>query len=81
MSYTHPSDSFEQQEAENYIFSFVEKELGIPLIKHQKLYLSHNPSTYILPDFYSETHHILGEIFSHLGRPKKRKITKSQMIF
>lgn len=73
---THKSDSLEQTQAEEYIFSLVEQKLGITLEKNKKLYLSDNAFTYIQPDFFSNHAHVLGEIFSHIGKPKKAQNNK-----
>ena len=73
---THKSDSSEQTQAEEHIFSLVEKKLGITLEKNKKLYLSDNAFTYIQPDFFSNDAHVLGEIFSHIGKPKKAQNNK-----
>ena len=44
--------------------------------KNPKLYLSNNEYTYIQPDFYSAEHCIVGEIFAHIGKPKKAQDNK-----
>lgn len=75
MPYPHKSDSSEQRQAENDIFSLVQQELGIALKQCEKLPLSHNGS-YIQPDFYSKDPLIIGEIFSHVGKPKKAQDNK-----
>ena len=73
---THKSDSSEQIQAEEHIFSLVEQKLGITLEKNKKLYLADNVFTYIQPDFFSKDAYILGEIFSHIGKPKKAQNNK-----
>ena len=70
------SSSVEQQRAEEKIFLLVEKALNITLEKNPTLYLSNNKYTYIQPDFYSANHRIVGEIFSHIGKPKKAQDNK-----
>lgn len=76
MDNTYKSSSLEQQEAENQIFQIVEDFLGIKLEKNKKLFLADNAFTYIQPDFYSESELIIGEIFAHIGKPKKAQDNK-----
>ena len=71
MSEKHKSSSEEQVIAEQYIFEAIEKRLQIKLEHNRKIYLADNPFTYMQPDFYSEELCIVGEIFSHIGKPKK----------
>lgn len=66
----------EQIRAEEKIFFLVEKSLNISLEKNPKLYLANNEFTYIQPDFYSAEHCIIGEIFAHIGKPKKAQDNK-----
>ena len=70
------SSSAEQIRAEEKIFALVEKALRIQLEKNPKLYLANNEYTYIQPDFYSAEHCIVGEIFAHIGKPKKAQDNK-----
>ena len=70
------SSSAEQIRAEEKIFALVEKALRIQLEKNPKLYLTNNEYTYIQPDFYSAEHCIVGEIFAHIGKPKKAQDNK-----
>ena len=70
------SSSIEQVLAEEKIFTLVEKSLSVSLEKNPKLYLSNNEYTYIQPDFYSAEHCIVGEIFAHIGKPKKAQDNK-----
>ena len=76
MSIGQKSSSIEQMRAEEKIFVLVEKVLGVPLEKNPKLYLTNNEYTYIQPDFYSAEHCIIGEIFAHIGKPKKAQDNK-----
>ena len=76
MGEKHKSSSEEQMIAEQYIFKAVEKRLQINLDDDRKIYLADNPFTYIQPDFYSEDYCIVGEIFSHIGKPKKAQNNK-----
>lgn len=73
---TSKSSSVEQQYAGHVIFAEVEKLLNIKLIENPKIYLADNRYTYMEPDFYSEEHCIVGEIFSHIGKPKKAQDNK-----
>ena len=76
MSTSQKSNSIEQQRAEEKIFALVEKRLNISLEKNPVLYLSNNKYTYIQPDFYSAEHRVVGEIFAHIGKPKKAQDNK-----
>lgn len=58
------------------IFRNVECILDMKLEKNKKLYLADNAFTYIQPDFYSEENNIIGEIFAHIGKPKKAQDNK-----
>ena len=70
------SSSTEQIHAEEKMFTLVEKALGIQLEKNPKLYLANNEYTYIQPDFYSAQQFVIGEIFAHIGKPKKAQDNK-----
>ena len=76
MSISQKSSSMEQMHAEEKIFALVEKTLNVRFEKNPKLYLSNNEYTYIQPDFYSSEHLIIGEIFAHIGKPKKAQDNK-----
>ena len=76
MDNTYKSSSLEQQEAENQIFQMVEELLGVKLENNKKIFLADNAFTYIQPDFYSESELIVGEIFAHIGKPKKAQDNK-----
>ena len=76
MSIGEKSISIEQVRAEEKIFALVEKLLNIQLEKNPKLYLTNNQYTYIQPDFYSAEHYVVGEIFAHIGKPKKAQDNK-----
>lgn len=73
---THKSSSHVQMQAEELIFQKVEDALSIKLEKNKKIYLADNAFTYIQPDFYSEESKIIGEIFAHIGKPKKAQDNK-----
>lgn len=73
---THKSSSHVQMQAEELIFQKVEDVLNIKLEKNRKIYLADNAFTYIQPDFYSEECKIIGEIFAHIGKPKKAQDNK-----
>lgn len=72
----HKSSSHVQMQAEELIFKKVESKLNIKLEKNKKIYLANNSYTYIQPDFYSEENRIIGEIFAHIGKPKKAQDNK-----
>ena len=76
MDNIHKSSSLEQQETEKHIFRIVEEILGVKLENNKKIFLADNSFTYIQPDFYSETELIIGEIFAHIGKPKKAQDNK-----
>ena len=76
MSDTAKSSSIEQMQAEDIIFALTEKMLGATLEKNKKIFLADNAFTYIQPDFYSEESLIVGEIFAHIGKPKKAQDNK-----
>ena len=76
MDNTHKSSSLEQQETEKHIFQMVEEILGVKLENNKKIFLADNSFTYIQPDFYSESELIIGEIFAHIGKPKKAQDNK-----
>ena len=46
------------------------------LERNSKIYLADNAFTYMQPDFYSQEHSIIGEIFAHIGKPKKAQDNK-----
>ena len=70
------SSSIEQVQAEERLFALVERKLDAKFEKNPKLFLSDNAFTYIQPDFYSHKERIIGEIFSHVGKPKKAQDNK-----
>ena len=76
MSDTEKSRSLEQVAAEKFIFQKLKDELGIELEANNKIPLLDNQYTYIQPDFFSEEHRIIGEIFAHIGKPKKAQNNK-----
>ena len=75
MDNLHKSSSHIQTKAEEVIFSQIEKLFNIRFEKNKKIYLSDNV-TYMQPDFYSEEQLIVGEIFAHIGKPKKAQDNK-----
>ena len=81
MSDTHRSSSIEQAQAEEEIFASLQQIFGITLEKNKKLPLTDNPQTHIQPDFFSAEHHIIGEIFAHIGKPKKAQDNKLPTTF
>ena len=76
MGNSNKSSSIEQQYAETVIFKQVEQLLGVKLEKNCKIYLADNMATYMQPDFYSESEGVIGEIFAHIGKPKKAQDNK-----
>ena len=81
MSDTAKSSSIEQMQAEDIIFALTEKMLGATLEKNKKIFLADNAFTYIQPDFYSAESLIVGEIFAHIGKPKKAQDNKLPTTF
>ena len=76
MNNYHKSSSHVQMNAEDIIFQKVKKIFNIKFDKNKKLYLADNAFTYMQPDFYSEENGIIGEIFAHIGKPKKAQDNK-----
>ena len=76
MENLHKSSSHVQMQAEDILFRKVEDILNIRLENNKKLYLANNAFTYIQPDFYSEESNVVGEIFAHIGKPKKAQDNK-----
>lgn len=71
---SYKSSSAEQQMAEELVFYNLERKLGIRLERNKHIYLANN--VHIEPDFYSEVESIIGEIFVHIGKPKKAQNNK-----
>lgn len=67
------SYSIEQQMAEQIIFQKVNDWLGVKLIENAKILVG---NTFMQPDFYSKADRIVGEIFAHIGKPKKAQDNK-----
>lgn len=67
------SSSVEQQMAGRIIFQKVNEWLGVELEENAKIFVG---STFMQPDFYSKEKGIIGEIFSHIGTPKKAQDNK-----
>lgn len=76
MTDMHPSSSHVQLEAESLLVQNTAKLLNIQLERNPKLYLDESRTIYMQPDFYSSEHCIVGEIFAHIGRPKKAQDNK-----
>ena len=70
------SRSDEQREAEEYLVDELEKKLGYPLKRNHDLSVPDTDGAYICPDFYSKEHHVMGEVFAHIGKPKKTQDNK-----
>lgn len=65
---TGNSKSIEQQEAQIYLSSEIEKWLGCGLKKNVKVYLGNG--VHIEPDLYSEEEKIICEVYAHVGKLK-----------
>lgn len=76
MSNSHKSSAHVQMQAEEVLFHKVEDLLNVNLDKNKKIFMADNAFTYIQPDFYSEVDGIIGEIFAHIGKPKKAQDNK-----
>ena len=76
METTHKSSSHVQMHAEDIIFQKVAALLGITLERNPKVFLADNASTFMQPDFYSAEDKVVGEIFAHIGKPKKAQSNK-----
>lgn len=76
MTDTKKSSSLVQQRAEDEIFCMVEDWLGCKVSRNPKVKMYNNNSVHIEPDFYSEEHSIIGEIFAHVGVNKRGQSTK-----
>ena len=76
MANTNHSSSHEQMRAETWLFSRTQELLKIPLEKNPRIPLANDGLTYIQPDIYSEEHCVVGEIFAHVGKPKKAQDNK-----
>ena len=76
METTHKSSSHVQMHAEDIIFQKVAALLGITLERNPKVFLADNTSTFMQPDFYSAEDKVVGEIFAHIGKPKKAQDNK-----
>lgn len=76
MSNSYKSSAHVQVQAEELLFYKVEDLLNVSLDKNKKIFLLDNVFTYIQPDFYSEDECIIGEIFAHIGKPKKAQDNK-----
>jgi len=76
MPNTYKSSSHVQMQAEELLFRKVENLLNISLDKNKQIFLADNAFTYIQPDFYSEKDYVIGEIFAHIGKPKKAQDNK-----
>ena len=63
-------------QAEEIICRKVEELLNIRFERNKQIYLADNAFTYMQPDFYSAEHFIVGEIFAHIGKPKKAQDNK-----
>ncbi|MBQ3939606.1 MAG: hypothetical protein II723_00700 [Oscillospiraceae bacterium] len=70
-------DASVQCDIEKIQFNHIKEKLQIPdLEPNKKLPLPGTPNSIIVPDFYSESAHIIGEIYSHLGKLKPAQLHK-----
>ena len=76
MNTTDKSNSREQLKAEEFIFAIISENMKIEFTQNARLRFPNNDDIYICPDFFSEEHKIIGEIFSHIGKPKKAQDNK-----
>ena len=76
METIHKSSSHVQMQAEEIICRKVEELLNIRFERNKQIYLADNAFTYMQPDFYSFENGIVGEIFAHIGKPKKAQDNK-----
>ena len=76
MENKHKSSSHVQQQAEDVLFDKLKELLNVEVEKNPKILLSNQGLTYIRPDFYSAEHCVVGEIFAHIGKPKKAQDNK-----
>lgn len=67
------SNSIEQRMAEQIIFEKVKHWLDKDLKENVKILVG---KSYMQPDFYSKQEGIIGEIFAHIGKPKKGQDNK-----
>ena len=76
METIHKSSSHVQMHAEDIIFQKVAALLDSNLERNPKIFLADNAFTYMQPDFYSAADNVVGEIFAHIGKPKKAQDNK-----
>jgi len=70
----HASSSLEQQNIEKYIFQIICDKLDVNLAANPVIPCG---EAAIRPDFYSEEHSIIGEVYAHIGSlkpPQKKKM-------
>ena len=58
------------------MFCAVQRWLNVELQETTRVRLTDAPYPFIEPDFYSEDEGIVGEIFAHIGRPKRGQHNK-----
>lgn len=82
MNKIHKSSSHEQMQAEKVILKRVieilsdEMKEPVQLTDNISVGLSEDGITFIQPDFYSEECSVVGEIFAHIGKPRKAQDNK-----
>ena len=77
MSSKHCSNSELQVEIEKIQIKKLEKELNYSDLSNDAfVYFKHDDGSKIKPDIYSEKHHIIGEVYTHLGKLKPSQMHK-----
>ena len=76
MPNAHRSSSHVQLQAESLLFEEVKQRLHVELVKNPRISVSDERPVYIQPDFYSADRLIVGEIFAHIGKPRKAQDNK-----
>lgn len=65
------ADSSVQCKAEDFLFDKFKAQYGYDDLKqNQRFWLNEEENDFVIPDFYSEKHGIVGEIHTHLGALK-----------
>lgn len=77
MSTKHRSNSELQVEIEKIQIKKLEKKLNHSDLSNDAfIYFKGDDSSKIKPDIYSEKHHIIGEVYTHLGKLKPSQMHK-----
>lgn len=71
------SNSFVQLKIERVQIQKLENELHISGLENKTyLFFENDPSSKIKPDIFSDKHHIIGEVYTHLGKLKPSQMDK-----